>query len=119
MKLFITSNGNSISQTIDSSFSRCSFFLIYETEDDSYEFKENPFQNAQTSVGVSVAQFAIDNGVNAVIAANPGPREFNLLKEAKIPVYHSPANTKLRAVITAFEKGELIHLEEYLPYQSK
>jgi len=117
MKLFITSNGDKMSHQIDSGFGRCPFFLIYETEDDSYEFIVNPHQNAQSSVGASVAQFAIDMNIDVVIAASPGPNAFKLFKETTIPVYHAPANTKLKAVISSFEKNELVQLEEYLPYQ--
>ena len=118
MKLFLTASGESMSHIIDTSFGRCNFFLLYETEDDNYEFFENQFQDEQSSVGAAVAQAAIDHGAQAVISVNPGPRAFKVLKEANLEVYHSPEGTKLKDVIVLFGKDELLPLESYLPHQS-
>ncbi|MFH1049670.1 MAG: NifB/NifX family molybdenum-iron cluster-binding protein [bacterium] len=116
MRLFISADSDDMSGKIDSSFGRCSFFLLYETEDDSFEFVRNPHQDSQTSVGSSVAQSAIEYKVKAVIAVNPGPRAFKLLQNTNIQIYHVPENTSLKAVISSFEKNELLPLENYLPY---
>ena len=115
MKLFLTANGENLKNHIDSSFGRCSFFLLYDTEDDSYEFIENIHKDEQTGVGTAVAQEAIDLEVNAVISLNPGPRAFNMLKEAGIEVYHINSGENLSDVLDSFLHNELIPLESYLP----
>jgi predicted Fe-Mo cluster-binding NifX family protein len=119
MKLFLTASGNSMSDVIDPSFGRCSYFLIYETEDDSYEFIENSYQNEQTSVGASVAEYVVDSDIKTVISVNPGPRAFKIFQDAGIEVYHAPEKTKLRDAIISFSKNELILLEAYLPHRAK
>jgi predicted Fe-Mo cluster-binding NifX family protein len=118
MKLFLTASGDSLSNKVDSSFGRCNYFLLYETENDKYEFVENKFQDAQTSVGISVAQTAIDLGAQAVISANPGPKAFNILHSAGISVYYVPEETKLKYAVNSFLKNELIPLDSYLPHNS-
>ncbi|ROL61508.1 diguanylate cyclase [Bacteroidetes/Chlorobi group bacterium ChocPot_Mid] len=117
MKLFITVSGDSKTDTIDSGFGRCPYILIYETENDSFKFISNPHQDSQASVGASVASMAVEMNVEAVISANPGPKAFNILKDANIKIFQATANTKIKRVIAAFEKNELNQLEEYIPYQ--
>ena len=116
MRLFLNADTDSLSGQIDSSFGRCSYFFIYETEDESFKFLQNPHQDIQSSVGASVAQSAIELKINAVIAVNLGPRAFKLLKEADIEVYHATEGTPLRKVISQFENNELLPLEDYLPH---
>ncbi len=115
MKLFLTADGENLKNHIDSSFGRCSFFLLYDTEDDSYEFIENIHKDEQAAVGAAVAQEAIDIGANAVISLNPGPRAFKMLKEAGLDVYHINSGDKLSDVLDSFLHNELIPLDSYLP----
>lgn len=118
MKLFLNASADSLNSMIDKSFGRCNYFLIYETENDSYFFKKNPHQDSQESVGAAVAQSAIDLDVNIVLAVNPGPRAFNLLNNNNIGIYHVKEDTKLKDAIIAFIKNQLLKLDSYLPYQS-
>lgn len=115
MKLFLTANGENLKNHIDESFGRSDFFLLYDTEDDSYEFIDNTHKDEQSAVGVSVAKEAINLGANAVISLNPGPRAFNLLKDAGIEVYHINSGANLSDVIDSFIHNKLIPLESYLP----
>ena len=117
MKLFITVSGNSKTDTIDTGFGRCPYILIYETEDESFKFITNPYQDSQISVGTSVASLAVEMNAEAVISANTGPKAFKILKDANIKIYYTAANTKIKNVIAAFEKNELKQLEEYMPFQ--
>ena len=117
MKLFLNAESKSLNSIIDPSFSRCNYFLIYQTEDDGYEFIENEFQDLQTSVGAAVANKAIELGVEAVIAVNPGPRAFNALNEAGIKIYHAKGDIKIKQVLKSFANDELLTLESYLPSQ--
>lgn len=113
MKLFLTAAGKSMGEKIDPSFGRCNYFLIYETEDDSHDYIENPFQDEQSNVSAMVAQAAIDYGCSTVIALNPGPRAFQILKEKGVEIYKAEENMKLREAVSKFSKNELTLIEEY------
>ena len=114
MKLFLTAAGKSMGDIIDPSFGRCNYFLIYETEDDSHEYIENPFQDAQANVSTMVAQAAIDYGCSVAIAVNPGPRAFQLFKEQGIEIYKADEGVKLRELVSKFSKNELTLIEDYI-----
>jgi predicted Fe-Mo cluster-binding NifX family protein len=118
MKIFVNANEESLNSIIDRSFGRCNYFLIYETEDDSYHFVKNPHQDSQESVGAAVAKSAIEFDVNTVLAVNPGPRAFNLLKNENIDIFRVNEDMTLKGAISAFSKNELIKLENYIPYQA-
>lgn len=113
MKLFLTAAGESMGEKIDPSFGRCNYFLIYETEDDSHNYIENPYQDEQTNVSAMVAQYAIDHDCKVVIAVNPGPKAFQLLNDNLIEIYKADEHMKLREAVSKFGKNELIRIEEY------
>ena len=117
MKIFVNAHEESLNSLIDKSFGRCNYFLIYETENDSFQFVKNPHQDSQESVGAAVAKSAIESGVKAVLAVNPGPRAFNLLQNENIDIYRVNEDSTLKDAINAFTKNELIKSDNFTPYQ--
>ncbi len=119
MRVFLNASSKSLNSIIDSSFSRSNYFLIYETENDEYEFIDNEYQNLQSSVGVAVANYVTEKGVEAVIANNPGPRAFKIFKENGITVYHAPNGKKLKDIIKMFLNNDLANIENFLPHYNQ
>ncbi len=107
MKIFITSMGDKLDSKVDPKFGRCDYLIIYDTETKDFEAKENPYKTGQSSVGISVAQMAINNGCPVAISGNFGPNAFRVLSEGEVKTYKAKDGMTIKEAIDAFLKGEL------------
>jgi len=87
MNIVITSRGNNEGSEVDSRFGRCEYFIIYDTEDDSYNAIDNNAKNFAHGAGVQAAQIVADLKADVLITGNVGPRAFMGLEAAGIKVY--------------------------------
>ena len=104
MKLAISSNGDSLESSIDPRFGRCMYYIIYNTDDDSYEAISNTSRQATGGAGIQTAQDISNKGVDAVITTNIGPNAFRVMESAKIKVY-SGITGSVKKAIEDFKKG--------------
>ncbi len=107
MKIFVTSTGENLESTVDPKFGRCNYYIIYDTEKKEFEVKENPYKTGQSSVGISVAQLAINNNCSVAISVNYGPNAFRVLSEGGVKTYKAKEDMKVKDAIEAYLKGEL------------
>jgi len=84
MKIAITSTGNSIGSKIDQRFGRCSYFVIYDTEDKGIEFLPNPNKEAQEGAGPASVQLVASRNVQKIISGEFGIKIKSLLDSLKI-----------------------------------
>jgi len=105
MKVAISSRGNTLQSDVDSRFARCPYYIIYDTESESFEAIENKSVMAGGGAGVQASQSLSDMGVEAVISGNIGPSAFRVLSAASIEIY-SGATGSIQDVIKKFKKGE-------------
>ena len=88
MKIGLSSDGNSLSDSFASNFGRCSYFVVYETTTEQViTVYSNTAQNAAGGAGIQAAQSLINNQVEAVLAPQMGPNAWDVLKGANIKVY--------------------------------
>ena len=87
MIIAISSTGTSLESNVDSRFGRCPFFIIYNTDNDSFEHVENQARQAMGGAGIQTGQMISDRGVKAVITGNVGPNAFKVLSAAGIEIY--------------------------------
>jgi len=84
MKIAITSTGNTLESLIDSSFGRCSWFVIYDTENKAMEFLPNPFKEAAEASGSSAVQLLVQKKVNKIVAGDFGMKIKPMLDSLRI-----------------------------------
>lgn len=106
MKICITATGNNIDSTVDPRFGRCPFFMIYDTENDTYEFIENESRNAMGGAGIQAAQNVLAKGAEAIITGNIGPNSFRVFEGAKIKIY-TGVSGPLKEAIEKFKTNQL------------
>ncbi len=106
MKLMITSRGDSLNSPMDERYGRSEYFIIYDTEKESFESIKNPYLNDQGGVGISVAKFTIEKGINALISGSFGPNAQDVLKGSGIELYTAKGGT-VSDVINDFKNGKL------------
>ncbi len=110
MKIAMSAVSNSIDGNLDLRFGRAKYFLVYNLDDNEYEFVSNK-QNvmAQQGAGIQSGERVLKEQVNAVISGHYGPKAFKVLQSAGIELYTSEAKP-MRDVIDDFKTGHLSKL---------
>jgi predicted Fe-Mo cluster-binding NifX family protein len=86
MKVLIAIENNAgLDSTLDTRLGRAGYFLVYDTDEQKILFiQENLFKNEGHGVGIKTATFVIENGCQAVIGAQPGPKAAAILGQANV-----------------------------------
>jgi len=106
MKIAVSSSGKNLDSLIDPRFGRCSYFLMVETDDMSFEVFDNQSMASGGGAGIQSAQFISSKGAKGVITGNCGPNAVKTLAAAGIEVFLG--NTGIvRKVLQKFKNGEL------------
>ena len=106
MRMAVSSTGNNLDSQIDPRFGRCSYFLIIETDDMSFEVVNNENIALGGGAGIQAAQSVIEAGAEAVIARRVGPNAFQVLAAAGVKVYESGA-ASVEEAVAALKTGKL------------
>ena len=107
MKIAITSTENNIEGNVDPRFGRAKYFLIYDIDNDNYEFVDNIQNvNALQGAGIQSAEIISKHNVKYVITGHCGPKAFYTLQQAGIKIIVEVEGT-LKKAIEKFKKGEL------------
>ena len=109
MKIAITSQGDKLSSEVDPRFGRCAYFLIVDSETDSFEAISNPAVSAGGGAGIQASQLVLDKGVEAVVTGNVGPNAFRTLQGAGIKIYGGASGT-VEESLKSFKEGKLQEL---------
>lgn len=84
MVTVITSSGNSLKSKIDLRFGRASWFCVYNSANDSFQFIENEHKNVNGGAGTKAAETVADLNAKRVISGDFGPKAKALLEQFKI-----------------------------------
>ena len=106
MKIGISSTGKTIEESdIDTTIHRCAFFLIIDKKTNSQKAIINTIRDSPSEIGAMVGQVVANEGIDAVITTDIGPRAFEIFERYGIKVYH--AKGKIKDAIKQFEEGKL------------
>jgi predicted Fe-Mo cluster-binding NifX family protein len=79
--------GTDLTSSVDPRFGRASYFLIFDTNDESLEVVGNDQNvNAVQGAGIQAAENIVGKNVDMVVAGNFGPKAFMALDAAGIKV---------------------------------
>jgi predicted Fe-Mo cluster-binding NifX family protein len=84
MKIAITSTGNSPESTLDSRFGRCSYFVVYDTENHATEFIPNPNKENVEGAGPASVQLVASRGVKKVVSGEFGAKVKSIFDSLQI-----------------------------------
>ncbi len=84
MKVAITSTGNSPDSMIDSRFGRCSYFVIYDTENQSTEYIPNPNRDSIEGAGPASVELVASKGVTKVISGEFGAKVKSIFDQLQV-----------------------------------
>ena len=107
MKIALTCTDKEIEAEVDQRFGRSPYFLLYELDDDSFEFVENTQSlNLPQGAGIQSAKTVVDNGAKAVLTGHCGPNAFTALSKADVKIFVN-VKGKIKDVIRAYKEGKL------------
>jgi predicted Fe-Mo cluster-binding NifX family protein len=98
MKVAISSTGKNLQSQIDPHFGRCTFFIIVETDDMSFETFDNENMALSGGAGIQAAGFLSSKGVKAVLTGNCGPNAMKTFSAAGVQVFTGMTGTIAEAV---------------------
>ena len=85
MRIAVTSQGADLTSNVDPRFGRASYFLIFDTSDESFEVVNNDQNvNASQGAGIQAAENVAKKNVDMVVSGNFGPKAFRALNVAGI-----------------------------------
>ena len=92
MKIAISSTGKELDSAVDPRFGRCAYFIIVDIDKENKKFDvvktiANPNVAVGGGAGVSAAQLIANEGAEAVITGNIGPRAHDVFQQLGIDAY--------------------------------
>lgn len=100
MKVAITSTGNSPDSKLDSRFGRCSYFVIYDTENHATEYIPNPNKENIEGAGPASVQLIASKGAVKVVSGEFGAKVKSLFDSLQIQlVVLNDPEKKISAII--------------------
>ena len=105
MKVAVSSTGTDLDCQVDSHFGRCSYFIIINPDDMSFEVHPNENATLGGGAGLQSAQFVASKGAQVVITGNCGPKAMKALEAAGIKVISNETGTVREALERFKERG--------------
>ena len=85
MLIAVSSKGLDLNSQVDERFGRAEYFVIYDTDSNSFETLNNKKNTkASQGVGVKTVELLSSKKIDLVISGNFGPQAFSALNIAKI-----------------------------------
>ncbi len=106
MKLAVSSRGQTLDSQMDPRFGRCAYFLIYDTDNNTFEAFENESVMLGGGAGIQSAEFVASKGAKAVLTGHCGPNAANTLAAAGVKLYVGHSGT-VKECIDKFNSNEL------------
>lgn len=107
MKVAVSCTGRDLDAQVDPRFGRAAYFLFVDTETLAFEAVSNN-QNLQAAqgAGVQAASMVARMKPAAVLTGHCGPKAFQVLQIARIPVYAGVSGT-VREAVARYQEGAL------------
>jgi predicted Fe-Mo cluster-binding NifX family protein len=105
MRICITATGIDTASLVDPRFGRAAGMLLIDTETGVVQQLEGATRSSH-GAGVQAAQAVVQSGASALLTGRIGPRAYEVLAAAEIPVYLTRSTTVARA-IADFVAGRL------------
>jgi len=97
MKIAISATGNTLDSDVDPRFGRCSWFIIVETENMSFEAIQNENAGLPNGAGIQSASQVSSLGVQAVLTGSCGPKATQVFSTTNISIYLNCGGTVRQA----------------------
>ncbi len=111
MLVAVSATGPEIDRAVHSQFGRCDCFLLVDSETLEARSLPNAFSGAASGAGTACVQMLFDEKIEAVISGQVGPKAYEALQGADVPVYICPQGLTVREALQRFSRGDLRKME--------
>lgn len=87
MKIIVTATGKNLDSEIDQRFGRCQYFIVFNTETNSFEAVENQGAIQGHGAGIKAAQQIGELGAESIITGELGPNAYKVVEELGISAF--------------------------------
>jgi predicted Fe-Mo cluster-binding NifX family protein len=99
MKIVITAKGNTLDAAVDPRFGRAAYFIVFDTENETFEVIDNSAAaGLGGGAGVQAGAAVTRHNPQAVITGHCGPKAFRTLQAASIEVFTGAKGTVAEAI---------------------
>lgn len=106
MRICVTAETEELNGPVDPRFGRCRYFIIYDTEKESYETVPNTNKDGVGGVGVQSGQLMSEKTVQVVLTGNVGPNAYKTLEAGNIKVVTGAEGT-VEEALNRYREGNL------------
>lgn len=107
MKLIITATAPDLEALVTPRFGRADYFIVVDTDTMQWQAHQNHGVNAAGGAGAQAAQFAAQQGAQAVISGDFGPNAYTALAAAGIQMYLLGTSRTVAEAVEQFKAGKL------------
>ncbi|MFH1750360.1 MAG: NifB/NifX family molybdenum-iron cluster-binding protein [Candidatus Micrarchaeota archaeon] len=97
MKIAVSSDGKDLESKVSEIFGRCNYFVLANVEGKKIvktEALENISAKQPGGAGMAAAQAVVEEGANAVITGNIGPRALDVFRQFGVEVFKGSGPVK-------------------------
>lgn len=106
-KIAICTGGDSPSASVDGRFGRCSYFLLWDDDQPTFEVIKNSGPDINHGAGTGAAQDLIRRGTGVLLCNRIGPRAFTIFQKAGVKIYKVEENLDANTALERYQAGEL------------
>jgi predicted Fe-Mo cluster-binding NifX family protein len=110
MKIAISATGRDLESNIATRFGKCPFFLVVDIKTKEVKAIVNEVRDHPSGIGVTVGNVVEDEGIDAIITIDIGPKTFEIFHRGGIKMYQTGG--KVKDAIRQFEEGKLVEITE-------
>ncbi|MGQ9491842.1 MAG: NifB/NifX family molybdenum-iron cluster-binding protein [Anaerolineae bacterium] len=107
MKLIVTATAPDMNALVDPRFGRAAYFVAVDGDTSQWQAHQNGGVNAAGGAGAQAAQFAAQQGAQAVISGDFGPNAYIALAAAEIKMYLLGPSRTVAEAVANFKAGKL------------
>ena len=111
MKVAVSAIEPTLESRVDARFGRCAYFIIVNTDDQSYEAIVNPNLTQGSGAGIQSGRLMSEKSVDYVLTGNCGPNAYRTLNAAGIRVITGCEGT-VAEVTAQLSEGKLTEAAE-------
>lgn len=108
MKICVTASGDNLDSQIDQRFGRCSYFIIWNDTNNTFEAIYNPNIDEGSGAGIQSAQLVVAKQASVVITGEVGPKAEKVLKTAKLRIITGESG-KIKEVLDKYRGKDDSH----------
>ncbi len=111
MKIIVTATAPDLGAPVNPRFGRADYFVVIDMDTLQWQAHPNQGVHAAGGAGAQAAQFAAQQGAQAVISGDFGPNAYTALAAAGIQMYLLGSSRTVAEAVEQFKAGKLTQVQ--------